>query len=414
MTQSHNPGMKLEGIRVVDLSRFLPGPVLTQFMADHGADVIKIESVDEGEPTRAIGEKRDGVSVFFANTNRGKRSVALDLKMPDAVEVVMRLIETADVFVESFRPGVVDRLGLGYSDVSKRAPHIVYASISAFGQSGPYRDLAAHDLAIEAMSGVLSITRGQDGKVAMPGMPAADMMSALVGLSAVLMALLRRKETGRGDYVDIAMADCLLPGMLNNFGIGMSSRRQPGPMDSRSLGGNALYALYETEDGSCIALGGQEPKFTANLFNALGRPDLIGLAGLPPGPQQDPLREFLRETFRTKTRDEWVAFFEGHDAAFAPVRTLPEVLDDAHFRHRGMVVTDARGWDHIGNPIHFFAEPARIDWNSAALGQDTRPVMRAVGYPDSEIAKLVNAGAAKEATPQDALCLTDTKTLPVA
>jgi crotonobetainyl-CoA:carnitine CoA-transferase CaiB-like acyl-CoA transferase len=210
------------------------------------------------------------------------------------------------------------------------------------------------------------------------------------------------------------MADCLLPGMLNNFGLAMSSRRQPGPADSRSLGGNALYALYETKDGSFIALGGQEPKFTANLFNALGRPDLIELGSLPPGPQQDPLRKFLRETFCTKTRDEWVVFFKGRDAAFAPVWTLPEVLDDAHFRERGMIVTDARGWDHIGNPIRFFAEPARIDWDTAVLGQDTRPVMRTLGYPDAEIAKLVNAGAAKEAIPQDATRLADTKTVPAA
>ena len=208
--------MKLEGIRVIDLSRFLPGPMLTQFMADHGAEVIKIESIDEGEPTRAVGEMRGGVSVFFANTTRGKKSLALDLKQPEGVEALMRLAETADVVIEAFRPGVADRLGVGYKQISARAPRIVYASISAFGQSGPYRDIATHDLAIEAVAGVLSLNRGMDGKPAIPGLPAADMMSSMMTLAGVLMALLRREETGRGDYLDIAMAECLLPCVLND------------------------------------------------------------------------------------------------------------------------------------------------------------------------------------------------------
>ncbi len=339
--------MKLQGIRVIDLSRFLPGPMLTQFMADHGAEVIKIESVDEGEPTRSIGEMRDDISVFFANTSRGKKSLALDLKHPEGVEALLRLAETADVFIEAFRPGVMERLGIGYRQVSARAPQIVYASICAFGQSGPYRDLATHDLAIEAMAGVLSITRSRDGAPAIPGMPAADMLASLAGLSGVLMALLRRKETGRGDYLDLSMAECLLSCIPNNLGSAMAERKQPDLSSARALGGNALYALYETKEGEWIALGGQEMKFAVNVLTALGRPDLIELCKLPPGRGQDPVRAFLTEAFRTRTRPEWTAFFKGKDVPFAPVQTLPEVLDDPHFRARGMVTTDTRGWDHI-------------------------------------------------------------------
>ena len=388
--------MKLEGIRVVDLSRFLPGPMLTQFMADHGAEVVKVESVDGGEPTRAVGEMRDGVSVFFANTNRGKKSLALDLKHPAGVEALMRLAEASDVFVESFRPGVADRLGVGYTQIAARAPHIVYASISAFGQKGPRRDVAAHDLAIEAMAGVLSITHGQDGKPAIPGLPAADMTSSMIALSGVLMALLRRKETGRGDYLDIAMADALLACIPNNLGPAMAERRQPDVGHTRSLGGNALYALYETKGGGWIALGGQEPKFAVNLFNALGRTDLIMVAQRPPGREQEPARRFLRETFLTKSRDEWVAFFEGCDVPFAPLQTLPEVLDDPQFRERGAVTTDTRGWDHIGNPIRFADEPARVDFDTPALGQQTREVLRSAGYTDDEIAWLKEEGVARD------------------
>lgn len=393
--------MKLEGIRVIDLSRFLPGPMLTQFMADHGAEVVKIESIDEGEPTRAVGETRDGISVFFANTNRGKQSLALDLKHPAGVEALMRLAEISDVIVEAFRPGVADRLGVGYRQVAARAPHIVYASISAFGQSGPYRELATHDLPIEAMAGVLSLTRGQDGKPAIPGLPAADMLSSMIALSGVLMALLRRKETGRGDYLDMAMAECLLACIPNNLGTAMAERRQPDVREARSLGGNALYALYETKDGDWIALGGQEMKFAVNLLTALGRPELIELCKLPPGKGQDPVREFLREAFRTKTRPEWVEYFKGRDVPFAPVKTLPEVLDDPHFRQRGLVMTDARGWDHIGNPIRFANEPGRERLDLPALGQHSQAILRALGYAEGEIAQLRDEGVIKQATPEE-------------
>ncbi len=393
--------MKLEGIRVIDLSRFLPGPVMTQFMADQGAEVVKIESLDEGEPTRAIGEARGGVSVYFANTSRGKKSLALNLKHPAGLEALMRLAEASDVVVEAFRPGVADRLGVGYRQVAARAPHIVYTSISAFGHSGPYRDLATHDIAIEAMAGVLSLNRGRDGKPAIPGLAAADMLAAMSALSGVLMALLRRKTTGRGDFLDLSMAECLLACMPNNFGAAMAGRQQPIVAEQRSLGGNALYNLYETSEGGWIALGGQEMKFAVNLLTALGRPDLIALCELPPGKGQQAVREFLGETFRTKTRAQWVAWCKGRDIPFAPVQTLPEALDDPHFRERGIVTTDARGWDHVGTPLRFADEPGRPRFDPPALGQHSEEILRGLGYADSEIARLRDEGVIKAATPEE-------------
>jgi crotonobetainyl-CoA:carnitine CoA-transferase CaiB-like acyl-CoA transferase len=390
--------MKLEGIRVADLSRFLPGPVLTQFMADHGAEVIKVESVDEGEPTRAVGGLRDGVSVFFANTQRGKKSLALDLKHADGKEALLRLAATADVLVEAFRPGVADRLGVGYPAVAKRAPHIVYLSISAFGANGRYRDVASHDLAIEAMAGVLSLTQGQDGKPAIPGLAAGDMLSATIGLSAVLMALLRRKDTGRGDHVDLAMADCLLAGLPNQFDTAMIDRRQPKVGETRSLGGNALYRLYETSDGQWIALGGQELKFAMNLLNALGRPDLIEISKLPPGPPQHPLRDFLMDAFRRRTRSEWVDWARHLDIPFAPVQSLPDVLDDPHFRERGTVTTDTRGWDHIGTPIRFAEEPGCPSFAPPALGEHSIALLGDLGYGADEIERLVRQGVVRQAS----------------
>ena len=389
--------MKLEGLRVVDLSLYLPGPLMTQFMADHGAEVIKVESIHGGEPNREKGAKRDGVSVYFANTHRGKKSLALNLKDPAGVEVLMRLAEKSDVLVESFRPGVVDRLGIGYAQMAKRAPKIVYASIAAFGQSGPYRDLAAHDLATEAMAGVLSLNRGGDGRPAIPALPNADMLASMMTLAGVLMALYRRKETGKGDYLDMAMADCLLACLPNNMGTAMTERRQPDLKEERALGGNALYGIYETKDRDFVVLAGQEAKFARNLLEPLGRPDLVELCELPPGRGQDPVREFLASTFRAKTKAEWIEWFRGRDVAFAPMRTLPEALEDPHFKARGMVLKDARGWDHLGVPIRFRDEPGRPDFAPPAHGQHTSGILRSLGYADGEIAQLKAKGVVKDA-----------------
>jgi crotonobetainyl-CoA:carnitine CoA-transferase CaiB-like acyl-CoA transferase len=380
--------LKLEGIKVVDLSLFLPGPAMTQVMADHGAEVIKVEPLPDGEPNRRIGLERDGVSVWFANTHRGKKSLTLNLKTPEAVEALLRLAATADVFVEAFRPGVVDRLGVGYRAVAARNPRIVYASISAYGQSGPYARKPAHDLAVEAMSGVLSVNLGWDDRPWNPGLQAADMLASNIALAGVLMALLRRERTGRGDYLDVALMDALIASMPNNLGPPLAEKRAPVAKDERSWGGNAMFRVYETKDGRFVALGGSEIKFATNLLTALGRPDLIELCKLPPGRGQQPVRGFLEETFKTRTQAEWVAWMADKDVAFAPVKTLRQALDDPQVRHRAMVVEDARGLEHVGVPIKYADEPGQIDFGLPALGQHSEDILRGLGYTDDELAKM--------------------------
>jgi len=384
--------MKLEGFRVVDLSLFLPGPAMTQVMADHGAEVIKVESVHEGEPNRRIGPERDGVSVYFANTHRGKKSLTLNLKSPAGVEALLRLAETADVFVESFRPGVVDRLGVGYQEVSARAPGIVYVSISAFGQSGPYRDRPAHDLAVEAMSGVLSVNLGWDDRPWAPGIACADMLVSNMALAGVLMALLRRQTTGKGDYLDVAMMDALMASLPNGYGLPMTDGTQPVTKHERTWGGNAMYRVYETADGQFVVLGAAEIKFATNLLNALGRPDLIALCRQPPGPAQDPVRAFLTETFLSRTQAEWVEWMAGRDIAFAPVKTLREGLDDPQVRHRRMVLEDGRGWEHLGIPLAFADEPGEVRFELPAHGQHSQEILRSLGYSSDEIAAMKAQG----------------------
>lgn len=362
--------MKLEGIKVVDLSLFLPGPHLTMLMADHGATVIKVEPPGEGEPVRHVGSMQAGHSVWFRNTHRGKKSVSVDLKDPAQREALLTLIDTADVVVEGFRPGTVERLGVDYQTVSVRNPRIVYCAISAFGQTGPKRLKPAHDLAIQADSGVVSLNLGRDGAPTHPNMPVADMAGSLMALAGILMALYRRTQTGKGDYLDISMQDALLSWTPNVMGIPFAESRAPDVKQQRSFGGGSFYQLYETADHQWIALGGNEAKFAKNLLTALGRPDLIAAATTPPGRSHEPVKAFLRTTFATKTRAEWAAFLDQIEVCWAPVRDLYEATQEAHLRERGTIHRDREGALHLNNPIRFSNEPAQPDWHVPALGED--------------------------------------------
>lgn len=376
--------MKLEGLRVLDLSVFLPGPYLTLALADHGAEVIKIEQPGEGDPARHIGQSDGPTTVFFRNVNRGKKSVVIDLKSPGGRDALLRLAETADVFVEAFRPGVMKRLGIDYETVSARNPRIVYCSVTAFGQDGPYRHRPAHDLAVEALSGSIGMTLGTDDQPAIPGIAAADIISALQALSGVLMALLRRETTGKGDYVDISMHDAMLAAGPNVLGSPLAEGRQPVPKHERSTGGSAFYQIYRTGDGRHLVLGGQELKFVRNLLGALGRLDFVPLCERGPGPHQRPLIEYLQRVFEEKTLPEWVEWFKPLDVCFAPVNTLPEALADEQALFRGMILKDEQGRRHLGPVIRFLSEPAEPALREPLLGEHTTEVLD--GSPRKSVA----------------------------
>lgn len=356
---------KLGGIRVIDLTQFLPGPMMTVMMADQGAEVIKIEPAT-GDPAReqAPFDTYDGArhSVWFANLNRGKRSVVLDLKSEAGKATLRDLIAGADIFVEGFRPGVMARLGFDYAAVKAIRPDIVYCSISAFGQEGELAHHPAHDMAVQALAGFLSVNDGPDGTPVVPGAPSADMAAGLTALSAVLMALIGRERTGEGAYIDCAMFDSLLPWCVHIAGSAIAGGAAPRSASQRSLGGAAFYQVYRTADGAHVALGGRELKFARNLLTALAREDLIPLAEAPAG-EQGALIAFLRDTFARRTRAEWEAWFADKDVAFAPVLDFREALDAPHIAERRLLVTGGGGGKHVAPPIRFGGEqwtPARV------------------------------------------------------
>ena len=386
--------MKLEGVKVLDLSQFLPGPHFTMMMADHGADVIRIEP-PSGEPTREIGARQSGQSVWFRNTHRGKRSVVLDLKQPASVQAFLNLARQADVIVEAFRPGVVERLGIGYAQIKAINPGIVYCSIAAFGQTGPLAKRPAHDVSIQAESGLLSLNEGSDGQPVLPCLPAADMAASLMAMNGVLMALLRRATTGEGDYIDISMQDSLVSWLVNVVGPVFSQDRPLVPKNERSLGGNAFYNIYRCADGRSITLGGAEIKFAANLLHALGRPDLIELCKLPPGGGQRPVKDFLAETFAREPLAHWEALLAPLDVCWAPVKNLHEAMQSPQLAAREMRMEfepgddPAQRWTMLGVPIKFAGEPGRASRHVPALGEHTREVLAQEGNTEAEIDALM-------------------------
>lgn len=379
--------MKLDGIRVLDLSRFLPGPWIGLTMADHGAEVIKIESF-EGEPTRHLGPPVKGFPAYFRNTQRGKLSMTLNLKSDEGREIFMRLAETSDVIIDSFRPGVMGRLGLGYEAVKARAPRIVYCSLSAFGQTGSLAQRASHDVGGQALTGVLSLARTEGRPPSLPALPVADVALGSAALIAILMALLKREKSGQGDYIDAAMIDTLMSWTPHILSSVIAEGRAPDLGNERLYGGAAFYNVYRTSDDQYLVLSGSEMNFVENLLRALGRPDLVELCAKGWGEVQAPVKKFLADTFATRTRDEWDRWLSDKGVCYAPVLDLKEAWALPVLRERGMIVAGPDGVENLGTPIKFREEPGEPDFECATLGQHTDELLERLGYDAAARAKL--------------------------
>jgi len=314
----------LQGIRVLDLSRLLPGPFLTMILADMGADVIKVEDPNLGDYMRAFPPAKGGVGGRYLAVNRGKRSMVLDLKQAGGRDALLAMIEKADVVVESFRPGVMAKLGLAYEVLAARNPKIIMCSISGYGQTGPYTHRAGHDLDYIALAGVLAMTGPARGGPQMPGVQIADLAGgALWSATAILGALVGRHRTGKGAHLDISMTEgalALVASELGNLDCGAKPTRGVETLN----GGLACYGVYRTKDERYLAVGALEPKFWLALNAAIGRPPVAAeLLGSPA--DQARIRGELADIFLQKTAAEWHALLAPHDCCVEIVTELEEL-----------------------------------------------------------------------------------------
>ena len=324
----------LAGIRILDLTRLLPGSYATSLLADLGAEVIKVEQPEIGDYMRWMSPMLGDESAYTWVLDRNKKSISLDLKQPAAKEALLRLVESADVFFESFRPGVADRLGLGYETLKAINPRLVYCSLSGYGQDGPLRLAVGHDLNYVGRAGLLSYMGTDDGRPVLPSLQIADVAAgSLYTVAGILAALVRARTTGEGDYVDVAMTDGSFTLQAVHLGAFWATGEVP---SSRSLvlnGRTPAYNIYECADGKFLSVGSIEPQFYAILRRIAGLDDPAFDAQRDPAGWPD-LRAKAAAVFATKTRDEWCALLEGTDACVAPVLTLAEAPDHHHMAAR--------------------------------------------------------------------------------
>jgi crotonobetainyl-CoA:carnitine CoA-transferase CaiB-like acyl-CoA transferase len=368
----------LAGLRVLDLTRLLPGPFCTMLLADLGADVIKIEEPGGGDPARHYAPLQGDTGSLFLLVNRNKRSVTLDLKTDEGRQLLLRLVERADVLVESFRPGVMDRLGLGYDVLSARNPRLIYATLSGFGQSGPYRDRPGHDLNYLALAGVLGYNVDRQGQPVPPGVQVADLGGGTFGAVAILAAVLARQQTGRGQAVDVSLfgsAIAWLPTLVASL---FSQGQSAAPGEPPLAGGLAQYDVYATADGRSVTLGALEPKFLLNFLACVGRLELARLAAGGVA-ERDLLRAELRAIFAARTLAEWTAALAEVDTCFAPVNTLEETLCDPQVAALELFTAVAHprlgALPQIAPPFRFSETPAAVRRPPPELGEHNAEIL---------------------------------------
>ncbi len=374
----------LTGIKVIDLSRLLPGPYCSMILADHGARVIAVE------------DKRFLADGLFLNiVNRNKQHIALDLKSPRGKEIFSRLVADADVVLEGFRPGVVEKLGVDYKTLAEKNPRIIYCSISGYGQAGACRDRSGHDVNYLAMCGVLDQIGRSDQPPCIPGVQFADIagggMNAAIG---ILLALAAREKSGRGQYIDISMTDSMLafmPAALFMYHMaGIWPDRGSAVLSHRY----AFYNTYRTKDGRDISIGALEHRFWKNLCQHLGLAEYIPRQYDEAHRQE--IIDHLRAVFASKTLAEWKQDLAGVDCCWAPVQNFAEVLEDPFFKERGMIVetgeADPKKARTFGVPVKLSDTPGGVRTRPDAFGESTAAVLKELGYSDEEIKKFSEDG----------------------
>jgi crotonobetainyl-CoA:carnitine CoA-transferase CaiB-like acyl-CoA transferase len=396
-------GGALSDVKVLDLTRLLPGGFCSLLLADLGAEVLKVEDTGMGdyirwappyygtEEQQALGTR----SSLYLSLNRGKRSVRLDLKSERGKEALLRLVAAHDVVLDGFRPGVLDRLGVGYETMREANPRIVFCAITGYGQDGPYAQRAGHDMNYLGLVGLLGLTGGKGGPPVQSAGQIADLGGGgLMAAFGVMAALHERERSGEGQMVDVSMADGALSWLAMVAGRYFCDEEVPRRGEQQLAGGLVCYLPYEVSDG-WVTCGALEPKFWAAFCNGSGRPDLIEKQFEAPGSEA---WAEVAEVFRSRSRDEWLAFNDEHDCCIEPVLDLDEALDSELVKARGMVVEleqpELGKIRQLGNPVKLSRTPADPTRPAPAFGEHTDAVLAEVGYSEEEIAAMKESAAA--------------------
>lgn len=377
----------LHATRILDLTRLLPGAVCTMLLRDLGAEVIKIEDPQGGDYARWMPPLLDGLGLFFRSSNRGKKSVVIDLKNEAGQAVLHKLVEKSDVLIEGFRPGVTARLGADYGTLSAVNPRLVYCALSGWGQDGSYAQISGHDLNYIARNGVL----GAEQEPQTPASQVADVGGSYVAVMGILAALLKRQQTGRGDYVDVALSESAMPLAMAAW---VEANATPDDVNFISLRGeSACYNVYHSGDGQPLTLAAIEPKFWTNFCRAVEKPEWIELHTIRD--QQPALIKSARALFKTKTAAEWTALLEDADCCFTRVVASAQLLDDPQMQARGMVGVSQDGVPWMRSPIRLSGDTFELS-DAPEYGEHTRAVLAEIGYEESAIDRLIGAGVIRQ------------------
>ncbi|MCV2217437.1 CaiB/BaiF CoA transferase family protein [Thauera sp. Sel9] len=384
--------LPLAGVRVLDLTRLLPGPLATQHLADYGADVVKIEDTGAGDYARGMGAMGGDTSWFYQVVNRNKRSLRLDLKHPEGRAVFEKLVAGADILVEGFRPGVMDKLGLGYDALARINPRLVFCSISGYGQSGPYAQRAGHDLNYIGYAGVLDQIGTAGGAPALSNLQLGDLLGGtMTALFGILTALVDARASGKGRMVDVSMTDGVMAHAIFPLAE-VLARGQVRPRGEDLLTGQVpCYGVYRTADGRYMAVGALEAKFWNLVCDTLERSDLKPFH-LATGEIGEGTKAELAAIFASRRQAEWVALFDGVDCCVTPVLSLEESLENPQLKARGMVV-EVDGVRQFGPPVKLSSMPEQVFRPAPIVaGADSDAVLGEVGLSAADIARLRGAG----------------------
>lgn len=384
----------LQGIRVLDLTRVLAGPYCTMMLADYGADVIKIEPPEVGDDSRAFGPFVGKESAYFMSLNRNKRSIALNFKRQEERDLFKEMVKHADVVVENYRPGTMEKFGLGYDQLKEINPKLIYAACSGFGHTGPYRDKPAYDIIVQAMGGIMSITGPENGDPTRVGASVGDIIAGMFTAYGIMMALFHRERTGEGQKIDVGMLDCQVAILENAIARYVTSGIVPRPLGNRHPS-ITPFSAFTAKDGYIIVGAGND-RLWERLCNILGRPDLIKDERFDTNARRTAnvkeLTTILNEIFKEKTIAEWLTALEEAGLPCAPINTIDKIVNDPHIQAREMIVEVehpvAGKLKMPGVPIKMSATPGSVEFPAPLLGQHTYEIIREVlGWDDSKISQ---------------------------